>query len=304
MPNNAVTIHERPPSALAYMARALRQRAPAPGAPVRFGPIREQWTHFRLTAAHARLLAELTAAGEQRPVAPILIPQILGFRLTMSVLTRPEFPMPIWHALQIRNRLSQSRPIEIDAEYQLECAVGAQRQVDKGIEVDLDSRLIRAGICHWSGTTTFFYRGSYRLDACETVPPVRSPDLAAAPELTTLRMPGGGRWKFCQLTGDFNGIHLGSLYARRLRFAAAFAHPQRVAALCLRQIAVPENPVQSLDLWIKGPVYYDAQVRLAVLPASAGCNFGLRLAGDPRFALAGAWRSLDDLPPKLAMRGA
>jgi hypothetical protein len=44
----------------------------------------------------------------------------------------------------------------MDSEYLLECAVGAQRQVDKGIEVDLDCRLLRAGICHWSGTTTFF----------------------------------------------------------------------------------------------------------------------------------------------------
>jgi hypothetical protein len=272
------------------MARALRQRSPASGALVRFGSIRTQWTDFRLTAAQARLLAELTAVGEQRPVARILIPQILGFRLNMSVLTRPEFPLPIWNALQIRNRLSQSRPIEIDAEYQLECAVGAQRLVNKGIEVDLDSRLLSAGICHWSGTTTFFYRGSYRLDACEQVPPVPSPDLAAAPELTNFRMPQGGRWKFGQLTGDFNGIHLGSLYARQLRFAAAFAHPQRSAALCLRHIDAPENPVQSLDLWIKGPVYYDAQVTLAVLPTPAGCGFGLRLAGDPRFALSGAWR--------------
>ncbi len=272
------------------MARALRRSPLAAGSLIQFGPIRAQWTNFRLTAAQARLLAELTASGEQRPVASILLPQILGFRLTMSVLTRPEFPLPIWNALQIRNRLSQSRPIEMDSEYQLECAVGAQRQTDKGIEVDLDSRLLSAGICHWSGTTTFFYRGNYLLDAGEKVQQVPSPDLAAAPEPTSFRMPRGGRWKFCQLTGDFNGIHLGSVYARRLRFAAAFAHPQRSAALCLRQIDAPENPVQLLDLWIKGPVYYDAQVTLAALPTLEGCNFGLRLAGDPRFALSGAWR--------------
>jgi hypothetical protein len=272
------------------MARALRQSPPAAGSLIRFGLIREQWTNFRLTAAQARLLAKLTAVGEQRPVASILIPQILGFRLTMSVLTRPEFPLPIWNALQIRNRLSQIRTIEMDSEYQLECAVSTQRQVDKGIEVDLDSRLLGHGNCHWSGTTTFFYRGSYLLDAGAKAQSAQPPDLAAAPELTSFRMPQGGRWKFCQLTGDFNGIHLGSIYARRLRFAAAFAHPQRAAALCLRHIEAPANPVQSLDLWIKGPVYYDAQVKLAVLPMPVGCSFGLRLAGDPRFALSGTWR--------------
>lgn len=291
MPDNAVTIHERPPSALAYMARALRRSPPAAGARIRFGPIRAQWANFRLTAAQARLLAELTAGDAQRPVASILIPQILGFRLTMSVLTRPEFPLPIWNALQIRNCLRQIRPIDLDSEYQLECAVGAQRQADKGIEVDLDSRMLGRGHCHWSGTTTFFYRGNYLLDAGEKVQHVPSPDLAAAPELTSFRMPRGGRWKFCQLTGDFNGIHLGSVYARRLRFAAAFAHPQRVAALCLRQIDAPETPAQSLDLWIKGPVYYDAQVTLAVLPTPEGCNFGLRLATDSRFALSGQWHA-------------
>ncbi len=290
MPNIMFTAHQRPPSALAYMARALRKRSLVPGAPTRFATIREQWADFRVTAAQLGLLAGLTAGGGHLSRASILIPQILGFRLTMSVLTRPEFPLPIWNALQIRNRLSQIRPIEIDANYQLECAVGAQRQVDKGIEVDLDNRLLSRGDCHWSGTTTFIYRGSTLPDAGANTQSAPSPDLAAAPELTSFRMPQGGRWKFCQLTGDFNGIHLGSVYARQLRFAAAFAHPQRVAALCLRQIDTPENPVQSLDLWIKGPVYYDAQVRLAVLPTPAGCRFGLRLAGDPRFALSGAWR--------------
>jgi hypothetical protein len=288
--DSAITRHERPPSALAYMARALRQREPVPGSLIRFGSMREKWMKFRLTAAQCRLLAELAAGGEQRPVASILIPQILGFRLTMSVLTRPEFPLPIWNALQIRNRLSQVRPFEIDSEYQLECAVGAQRQVEKGVEVDLDSRLLRDGNCQWAGTTTFFYRGRYLLDTGGKALVVPSPDLTSAAELTNFRMPRGGRWKFCQLTGDFNGIHLGSVYARRFGFAAAFAHPQRAAALCLRQMDAPQNTVQSLDLWIKGPLYYDADVALAVLAIPQGNRFGLRLKTDPRFALAGEWR--------------
>ncbi len=290
MNDSAATRHERPPAACAYMMRALRQRGPAMGSLVRFGSIRTRWTNFRVTPAQTRVLADLTDTGGQRPVASILVPQIMGFRLTMSVLTRPQFPLPIWNALQIRNRLSQTRPIEIGAEYQLECAVGAHRQTDKGVEVDLDSRLLSGENCHWTGTTTFFYRGGYRLDAGEKTLAVPSPDLTAAPELTTFHMPQDGRWQFCQLTGDFNGIHLASLYARRLRFAAAFAHPQRVAELCLRQIDAPEDPVQSLDLWIKGPVYYHAEVTLAVLPIPQGSRFGLRLNDDPRFALAGEWR--------------
>lgn len=278
------------------MARALRQRGPAAGSLLRFGSIREQWTNFRVTPAQVRLLAELTGAGAQRPGATILIPRILGFRLTMSVLTRPDFPLPIWNALQIRDRLSQARPIEIGEEYQLECAVSAFRQTGKGIEVDLDSRLQSGGNCPWSGTTTFFYRGNYRVETREAAQPVPSPDLQAAPELTSFRMPHAGRWKFCQLTGDFNGIHLWSMYARQMRFAAAFVHPQRAAALCLQRLEPPRSHVQSLDLWIKGPLYYDAQVTPAVLPKPAGCDFGLRLAGDPRFALAGAWRFGGCLP--------
>ena len=116
MNDYAVTRHERPPAACAYMTRALRHRGPAMGSLVRFGSIRIRWTNFRVTPAQTRLLAELTDTGGQRPVASILVPQIMGFRLAMSVLTRPQFPLPIWNALQIRNRLSQTRPIEIGAE--------------------------------------------------------------------------------------------------------------------------------------------------------------------------------------------
>jgi hypothetical protein len=102
-------------------------------------------------------------------------------------------------------------------------------------------------------------------------------------------MPEGGGWAFGRLTGDYNGIHTWNWYARRLGFRAAFSHPQRAAGLCLARLREPQADAQTLDLWIKGPVFYGAEVMLRAVDDERGVRFGLALAGDPRPAIAGAW---------------
>ena len=104
-------------------------------------------------------------------------------------------------------------------------------------------------------------------------------------------MPAGGGWAFGKLTGDYNGIHSWNWYARRLGFPKAFAHPQRVAAMCQSRLAGPSTEAQTLDLWIKGPVFYGANVGLNAVAGEEGLRFGLSLQGDARSALMGHWRA-------------
>jgi hypothetical protein len=126
---------KRAPSALVFMARALR---PSPGLSRDggFPPLVQRWSGLRIAPGHLAAFQRATGLAVEDGVS-LLYPHVLGFRLQMAVLTHPAFPLPIWTALQIRNRLVQHRRLDRDASFDLETRVGAHRLLDKGVEVDL-----------------------------------------------------------------------------------------------------------------------------------------------------------------------
>lgn len=286
MTEQIVESYDRAPSALKFMSRAFRRSAGlAKGGAV--PPIAVQWTGLRIEKAQLDAFCRTTGLSADAGV-PVLFPQVFGFRLQMALLTHPAYPLPIWTALQVRNRLARHAHVEPGEQLDLRTQVGEQRPVDKGIEVDLISRLMRGPVCCWEGWTTFFYRGRFG-GPTAAGPQAAAPDLSEAPAVDHFRMPRGGGWAFGKLTGDYNGIHCWNWYARRLGFPKAFAHPQRVAAMCQSRLAGPDTEAQTLHLWIKGPVFYGADVGLSAAAGEEGVRFGLSLQGDVRSALLGHW---------------
>lgn len=288
MSERLIESYRAPPSALRFMARALRRsRGLALGGVV--PPLAMQWTGLRIEPAQLAGFCRATGLRADAGM-PVLFPQVIGFRLQMALLTHPAYPLPIWTALQVRNRLVRHVHVDVGERLDLRTQVGGQRIVDKGIEVDLVSRLARGAACCWEGRTTFFYRGRFGEPQAAT-PQAAAPGVAEAPTIDRFRMPAGGGWAFGRLTGDYNGIHCWNWYARRMGFPRAFSHPQRVAAMCQARLAGPDTEAQTLDLWIKGPVFYGADVGLNAVQGEEGLCFGVSLAGDARSALLGCWRA-------------
>jgi hypothetical protein len=282
------------PSALAYMLRAFWPSAGWNSASA-FPDMRLTWRGFRIQSDVTGTLRRLIG-GDSPGVSDklcLLAPHVAGFRLLMAALTDPAWPLPIWRALQVRNRLQLHRAFEIDGTFDLVAAVSGWRVLDKGIEVDLRRRLLQGETCVWESVVTFYYRGRFGAvrqhgDALGAAP--ASPVLGADNELVARwQIDGQGRWHFGSLTGDYNGIHMWNWYAHRLGFAAAFAHPQRVAAQCLAHLPLPGAAPVQLDLWIKGTVFFCSEVllRQAALAGGAGQSFALWLSSDTRPAFAG-----------------
>ena len=281
--------HRQPPSAIAFMARAL---LPSPGLPKdgEFPRITQRWTGLRFDREQVDAYRRATGQRDGGSIS-VLYPHVAGFRLQMALLTHPAYPLPIWGALQIRNRLVRHRHIGPGETLDLETRIGAHRRLEKGIEIDLVSRLANGAGCCWESVITYFYRGRFG-PAEAPAPASNAPDLTGAALIDRYRTPSGGGWQFGKLTGDYNGIHNWSWYARRLGFPSAFLHQQRAAGMCLARLDEPESAAQSLQLWIKGPVFYGAKVVLNAAPADAGTRFGLSLEGDDRVALSGLWQAL------------
>ncbi len=277
----------RRPSTLAYMLRAFHRSSGLRKAG-RFPSVRASWRPFRSERRQLELFAQLTglhASGD----LPILFPHVFGFPLQMAILTHPAFPLPIWGALQIRNHLLLHRPLRADAELELETSVAEQRILGKGAEVDLRTRVRSHGELLWESLNTFYYRGRYG-DAGAASALAQQPKTAST-ELARWRTQTGVGWRFGGLTGDYNGIHWSRWYARSFGFPQAFHHPQLVLGQCMARLpAIDPAAPQRLDAWLKGPVFYDSEVRLQGATHLDRNEFSLLSAGEQRPAIVASWR--------------
>ncbi len=296
--DSGAEIYHGPPSALRFMPRAFLPR-PSTDLARPFPDLRLASTGFDIHAAeHRALLVSCGIGGGSDDAVRVLLPHIFGFRLSMALLTHPRWPLPIWHALQVRNRFLLHGPPATVMRGELHASVAGWRVLAKGVEVDLHARLVDSAACAWESIVTFYYRGRFAWQASPGEPvgaPRESPRMEMSGDPVARWVTGtSDRWRFARWTGDYNGLHQWDWYARLLGFPVAFSHPHRVAAQCLARLACAFDGAQQLDLWLKGPVPYGAAVRLdARRDADAGgTDFTLTMEGASRPALAGMWRPL------------
>jgi acyl dehydratase len=285
-PNLSVEFDHRP-SALVFMLNALRS---SPGLPRTggFPPIVARWRQHRVDRRQLADFLELTGLRADSHL-PMMYPHVFGFRLQMVILTHPAFPIPIWRALQIRNHLLQRRPIPSNSPLDLETRVAGQRILEKGAEVDLHTTVKLGAEPIWESLNTFYYRGRFG-EAAAGSTLSSAPDVAAT-AVAQWHLPPGVGWRLARMTGDYNGIHRWHWYARLLGFPRAFFHPQMVAGQCMAHLRPPdEGNFQRLDLWLKGPVFFDSDVSLRAETTEKGVVFALMLCGDERPAILGRWR--------------
>jgi hypothetical protein len=297
---NKTTLSEAytaPPSALRFMLQALR-RSPGWQRRQSFPDLCLTWRGFRIDGDVIRSLQAVAGntKGASEDSLRVLAPHVSGFRLLMVALSHTSWPLPVWGSLQVRNRLVLHHPFQAGDAFDLVTRVAAWRVLDKGIEVDLHTQLRQGDACAWESVVTIYYRGRFGEPAQHGAAhgaPTNSPVIDGRGTNTAQwRVDGSRRWHFGTMTGDYNGIHQWGPYARRLGFPAAFAHSQRVVAQCLAHLPALDAPVQQLDLWIKGPVFYDREVilRQQTRDAGDGLDFAVSLTDDPRPALVGSWR--------------
>lgn len=281
---------DRRPSALLYMLRAMLPVARHPD----LSPcLVARWHGHRADRADLMEFCRITSLEHGQHFLPLLYPHTFGFRLAMSILTHPTFPVPIWGVLQIRNHLQQFQPIPIDAALDFETQALEGRVVAKGAEFDLRTTVHVAGTLVWQSDVLFFARGRFG----ETGPasaPARTPT-DFGPVVAQWTMADADHVRFGRFTGDYNGIHLWDWYARRMGFRRALYHPSRVLGQCLahlpdQQQATECTPVLRLDAWLKGPVAHGSTVRMHA-STTAG-TFAL-FAGEDRPCIVGRLRAGD-----------
>jgi hypothetical protein len=274
---------QRPPSAAMFMLRAF---APSPGLRRGAPELSARWRDCRVDPAQLAAFNELTGLNAGGGLS-ILYPHVIGFRLIMAVLTHPAYPLPIWNALQIRNRLIQHEPIPTDATLTYQTSIGEHRFLEKGVEIDLRTLVHVETTLAWESVNTFYYRG--RFGAPRTGSPRAGSPNAGETQAAAWRTLTGVGWRFGGLTGDYNGVHMSDGYARRFGFKRAFHHPQLIIGQCLARLPPPADARQELETWVKGPVPYGVDVRLNAATESGRTVFALFGGDETRPAIVGRW---------------
>lgn len=275
------------PSFLAFMAQMWRPKGrfdAAKGLPEMVAT----WRGQRFSSRELCDFFELSGLPHGEDLS-ILHPHTASFPMLMAMLSDPAFPLPIWRMLQVRNRLTQYEATEPDAALDLTVRSGESRILEKGIEMDLCVAAETNDRVVFEAVNTFYSRG--RFGAAQAEAPA-SPVLGGEP-LVEWQMPAHGRLRYSRLSGDFNPLHLNDGYARRQGFARALAHPQRAIGQCLAHLGAARHAAMSLETWIKGPVFYGAQLALRAETRAQGGVFALHVDGDERPAIVGRHQIMD-----------
>lgn len=224
-------------------------------------------------------------------VLPITFPQVAVSGLHMALMTRPKFPLPLLGLVHVSNRITQVRPIPVEAVYDAEVRIGECREVRAGLEFDLLTDIEVDGEVVWSAVTTIIHRRP----SSPTRAGAKRGEQAIPPSLAQYEhfvvAADTGR-RYAAVSGDYNPIHLHAWSARLFGFPRAIAHGMWSVARCLGALEAQHlAPAQTLDVQFKQPLLLPGRVTLKwVAVSDHRLAFTLMSPGNGKVHLTGTLR--------------
>ncbi|MFP3579187.1 MaoC/PaaZ C-terminal domain-containing protein [Arthrobacter sp. SIMBA_036] len=213
----------------------------------------------------------------------------LAFPVSMSVMNRDDFPLPLLGMIHLRNRIEQRSPIHF-AEALDVCAWSenltghrAGTQVDVVAEVTLHA----TGETVWRGVSTYLAKGVFLpgIDKSGNHHAATGREDFTPPDPTALWRigPDIGR-SYAAVSGDFNPIHLSVLSAKALGLRGSIAHGMYLASRALADVGPAKGDTFNWDVAFEAPVFLPARVALDIstTPSGSGAWSSDYTAWNPR----------------------
>lgn len=199
----------------------------------------------------------------------------LAFPVSMSVMNREDFPLPLLGMIHLRNHVEQRMPIHfaesLDIRSWAENLSGhrAGTMLDLVAEVHAGS----SGDLLWRGVSTYLAKGVF-------LPGIDKPGSAngasgatdfSPPDPTALWQLGLdiGR-NYATVSGDFNPIHLSVLSAKALGLRGSIAHGMYLASRALADVGAVKADSFTWDVAFEAPVFLPTKVALDITTVHAG----------------------------------
>jgi len=200
---------------------------------------------------------------EANGLLPVTFPHIMAAPLHMAVLTHEAFPLKLLGAVHMRNVVHQHRSLHQNEPLGVHVVVEGHRPVDKGLEFDLQTRILDTDEqCVWESTSTNLIRDPKKSGGGGGKgwqPPVWD-DYAVVDQW---KAPGNIGRRYGLVAGDVNPIHMHPLAAKLFGFKRAIAHGMWSFASCVARCGGETiEQACSLDVAFKRPLFLPGQPEL------------------------------------------
>ncbi|WP_424347222.1 MaoC/PaaZ C-terminal domain-containing protein [Kocuria sp. CH-021] len=206
----------------------------------------------------------------------------LAFPVAMSVLTRPDFPLPVLGMVHLANEVEHRGAVTVGEDLTITASAERLRPHRSGALVDVVARLARAdGEPVWTGRSSYLAKGVHVPGTADDA--AREEFVPPAPTGHWRLTAGTGR-DYAAVSGDWNPIHLSGPTARALGLKGAIAHGMYSASRALAEVGVPPGTPFRWTVEFAAPVLLPGTVAVAIADDGRGAGWrGSRYAGwDPR----------------------
>jgi hypothetical protein len=287
MAEDEIILHfHRRPNALLSIALALYGISTDFKRSDRVPKIRAVWEDVKIDPDHLKDFGEICGLPSHGQFLYPLYPLALIYPLVLRVLGHRKAPLSVFRMLNTKLQVTSHRRIGVHEPLRVICETRALRIVPKGLELDLISAFQADHETVWESLQTFYYRGKFgeghssHFDEPE-LPPISEPKIVASWYL----LDGIGL-RFARISGDANGIHYSSLYARLYGFKRDFAQPLLILSKSLSCFSDFDPSRFRLLALFKGPVYYESNVSIKGISSGEGIRFDIYCEDNPRPSLS------------------
>jgi hypothetical protein len=284
--NEIILRFHRPPNALLSIALALYGISTDFKMGDRVPKIRAVWEDVKIDPDHLKGFGEVCGLASHGQFLYPLYPLTLIYPLVLRVLGYRKAPLSVFRMLNTKLQVTSHRRIGVHEPLRIISETGPLRIVPKGLELDLASVVQGDHETVWESLHTFYYRGKFGEGNSSHFDQPELPPISEPKTLASWYLPDGIGFRFARISGDSNGIHYSSSYARLYGFKSDFAQPLLTLSKSLSCFSDFDPSRFRLLALFKGPVYYKSNVSLKGISSGEGIRFDIYCEDNPKPSLS------------------
>jgi len=210
--------------------------------------------------------------GTVRDELPSAYVHTLAFPVSMSVMTREDFPLPLLGLVHLENTVEHHAAIPFGARLTVRARAAGLLAHRAGTLVDMVAEVLAAetGELLWQGTSRYLAKGVFIPGVDTAVPSPEREDFRPPVPTGLWRLGVDTGREYAAVSGDYNPIHLSALSAKALGMKTSIAHGMYSVARALAESGHDSESGIRWHVVFEAPVYLPAAVSVGIREEEPG----------------------------------